>query len=113
MAGCDNSGYGTCGKSGASGKALLVYKPQNGNGGCHGDDNSSGAVRVSTSTSGNSMGNNYIFIGGRRCPGDAYRSHDFGNLPDSEIRWQNGNTWTGCGNDGRALNSSIAVYISN
>ena len=111
--GCDDSGYGTCGKYGPSGKALIIYKPQNGNGGCHGDDNSSGAVRIANTTSGDAaMGHNYIFLGGRRHDG-GYRSHNQGTTTTSEIRWMGGSMWDGCQHDGRVENYAIAVYVSN
>ena len=113
--GCDNSGYGLCGKTGPSGKSLLIYKPQNGNGGCHGDDNSSGAVRIANSPMGDaSMGDNYIFLGGRRCAGSTYRAHKYdGTDPISEIRWKNGGLWDGCTDNNMVQNYAIAVYLSD
>jgi hypothetical protein len=114
LPGCDSNGYGICGKQGASGKALLIFKPANGNGGCHGDDNSSGAVRISSSTNGNNMGNNTIFLGGKRCSGATYRDHKYsGTDPISEIRWMNGATWDGCSHNGMVQNYAITVYLSN
>ena len=113
MSGCNNSGYGTCGKQGPSGKSVLIYKPQNGNSGCHGDDNSSGAVRISNSTSGNNMGHNYIFLGGKRCAGATYRTHKYdGTNAISEIRWKNGGLWDGCDHNDMVQNYAIAVYLS-
>jgi hypothetical protein len=112
--GCDNSGYGTCGKAGPSGKALLVYKPLNGNSGCHGDDNSSGAVRIANSTAGDqSMGHNYVFLGGKRCDNGSFRKHkQDGTDPISEIRWKNGDLWDGCNHNDMAEDYAIAVYLS-
>jgi len=113
LPGCNNSGYGPCGKSGSSGKGLLIYKPNNGNGGCHGDDNSSGAVRIANGTEGDStMGHSYVFLGGKRHDG-GFRSHNYGDTPSSEIRWMSGNMWDGCQNDGRSSGYSIAVYVNN
>jgi hypothetical protein len=112
LPGCDNNGYGTCGKGGASGKYLLIFKPNNDNGGCHGDDNSSGAVRIANSINGDSaMGHNYLFLGGKRQDGNT-RSHNQGSTPTSEIRWLGGSMWDGCQHDGRADGYSIAVYVS-
>jgi len=112
LPGCNNSGYGTCGKSG-SGKGLLIYKPDNGNGGCHGDDNSSGAVRIANGIQGdNTMGDNYVFLGGKRHDG-GFRNHNNADQPNSEIRWRNGQLWDGCNHDDRATSYSIAVYVTN
>ncbi len=109
LPGCNDSGYGTCGKAGTGGKAILIYKPFNGNGGCHGDDNSNGAVRIANSTDGSaSMGDNYVFLGGKIPSG--YRDHNFGDTPTSEIRYMNGSLWDGCNHDGRVTGFSIAVY---
>ncbi len=113
LSGCDNSGYGVCGKYGPSGKALFIYKPLNGNSGCHGDDNSCGAIKIAPNNQGTTMGQNYLFLGGKRCQGATYRTHDYGTTATSEIRWPGGATWNGCGGDSRANGYSIAVYISN
>ncbi|MBR58295.1 MAG: hypothetical protein CMH54_09765 [Myxococcales bacterium] len=113
LPGCDIHGYGICGKSSTAGtgRALLVLKPDNQNGGCHGDDNSRGAFRISTNPDGNIMGNNFVFVGGQRSGGE-YRDHDFGNSPDSEIRYLNGSEWDGCDHDGRVAHA-ITVYLEN
>ena len=114
IAGCSDSGYGTCGKSSTdgTGRALLVYKPTNGNGGCHGDDNSQGAFRISTSTSGNTMGNNYLFVGGKRT--DGFRAHKInGSAGIGEVRFPGGNaTWDGCGGDS-SVQHAVTVYRQN
>ncbi|MEC9071188.1 MAG: proprotein convertase P-domain-containing protein, partial [Myxococcota bacterium] len=115
LPGCNDSGYGTCGKSSVigTGRALLVYKPNNGNGGCHGDDNSVGAFRVANTTDGsNAMGNNFVFVGGRH-PGGGFRSHNHGDQQDSELRFIDGiSLWDGCSHDGRQ-NYAIAVYLED
>ena len=109
--GCDNNGYGVCGKAGG-GKYILIFKPNNANGGCHGDDNSSGAVRITNHINGDtSMGDNYVFLGGKRQDG-GFRTHNQGNTPTSEIRWLNGSLWDGCSHDGRATDYGIAVYVT-
>jgi hypothetical protein len=113
LPGCNDSGYGICGKPSTigTGRNLLVYKPNNGNGGCHGDDNSAGAFRVSSSPDGNNMGNNFIFVGGKH-PGGGTRSHNNGDQPDSEIRYMGGSEWSGCSHDGR-VDYAITVYVEN
>jgi len=112
ISGCDNNGYGTCGKmsSAGSGRALIVYKPNNGNGGCHGDDNSRGALRITTGVSGDgTMGKNHLFVGGH-VGGD--RQHTYGSTPESEIRYPGGGTWDGCGGDARTT-YAVLVYLEN
>ncbi len=113
LPGCDIHGYGTCGKSSTegTGRALLVLKPENQNGGCHGDDNSSGAFRISNNIDGNNMGNNFVFVGGKLHDGGT-RSHNNGSSPDSEIRYPGGGTWDGCSNDAR-VEHAIAVYLED
>ena len=111
LPGCGDSGYGVCGKGGG-GKFILIYKPNNGNGGCHGDDNSQGAVRITNNINGDtSMGDNYVFLGGK-LSGGGYRDHNFGETATSEIRWLGGSLWDGCNHDGRATNYGIAVYVT-
>jgi hypothetical protein len=112
MSGCNDSGYGVCGKYGPSGKALFIYKPNNGNSGCHGDDNSCGAVKIAPNSQGETMGQNYLFLGGKRSQGATYRDHTLGSSPDSEIRWPGGGQWNGCGGDSRAINYAVAIYRS-
>lgn len=120
-AGCSDSGYGAnCGVSSAdgTGRALLVYKPNNGNGGCHGDDNSSGAFRVATTTDGSqAMGKNYVFVGGRESNGNAmatgaYRAHKFNSSNgSSEIRFKGNNQlWDGCDHDD-SVPYAITIYL--
>jgi hypothetical protein len=114
LPGCGDSGYGPCGKlsTAGTGHALLVYKPNNGNGGCHGDDNSSGAFRICPNTEGSTMGQNYLFVGGKRFTGST-RSHDYGDQPNSEIRFPGGGgTWNGCGEDARVTHA-VTVYLED
>tara|TARA_B100000029_G_C17276551_1_gene851844 strand:+ start:224 stop:817 length:594 start_codon:yes stop_codon:yes gene_type:complete len=107
---CNTNGQGECGKLSVNGtgRALLVFKPTNANAGCHGDDNSSGALRIATSTNGSELGNNYLFVGGIRHDGN-FRSHDFGDQPDSEIRLGSP-LWSGCDHDGRSPNA-VVIYL--